>query len=341
MEKTDHIKKYNNSLKYNKYYDIKLEKFKKNAFEIIEYKDKIIRMLCAILEVQGVTTVNIKEFVSSTTDQIKDHLLENSEYELKSNKKKTSSRKRTLINIPEFKKSKRNKELNIFSTPIKKDEESYKEKHLSDSVLSSYKLSLNDKTSENKIMKNVVPMHINIMIYIYILMFLDIEQDRVQSETEEDSFVSSDNVNNDEYDQNVVESHKKPIENGKNPELKFEDDYKTSVRKEVSSSNILSKNKDIYTEECQLCLMPNTESLHGNFPPVFYKLSCDHIFHLMCVYETVIRRECRKTCCICHTELSEEDKSEIINKVKHEKKENDKKSKLLFKAMKLQEESKD
>ncbi|CAD2098313.1 conserved Plasmodium protein, unknown function [Plasmodium vinckei petteri] len=325
MEKTDHIKK-----KYNKYYDIKLEKFKKNAFEIIEYKDKIIRMLCAILEVQGVTTVNIKEFVSNTTDQIKDHLLENSEYELKSNKKKTSSRKRTLINIPEFKKSKRNKELNIFSTPIKKDEESYKEKHLSDSVLSSYKLSLNDKTSETKIMKNTNSRSLFVRE--------DIEQDRLQSETEQDSFISSDNMNNDEYDQNI---HKKSIENGKNPELKFEDDYKASIRKEVSSSNILSKNKEIYTEECQLCLMPNTESLHGNFPPVFYKLSCDHIFHLMCVYETVIRRECRKTCCICHTELSEEDKSEIINKVKHEKKENDKKSKLLFKAMKLQEESKE
>ncbi|CAD2098702.1 conserved Plasmodium protein, unknown function [Plasmodium vinckei] len=329
MEKTDNIKK-----KYNKYYDIKLEKFKKNAFEIIEYKDKIIRMLCAILEVQGVTTVNIKEFVSNTTDQIKDHLLENSEYELKSNKKKTSSRKRTLINIPEFKKSKRNKELNIFSTPIKKDEESYKEKHLSDSVLSSYKLSLNDKTSENKIMKNTNSRSLFVRE-------VDIEQDRLQSETEQDSFISSDNMNNDEYDQNIVESHKKSIENGKNPELKFEDDHKTSIRKEVSSSNILSKNKEIYTEECQLCLMPNTESLHGNFPPVFYKLSCDHIFHLMCVYETVIRRECRKTCCICHTELSEEDKSEIINKVKHEKKENDKKSKLLFKAMKLQEESKE
>ncbi|SCM11258.1 conserved Plasmodium protein, unknown function [Plasmodium chabaudi chabaudi] len=329
MEKNDHIRK-----KYNKYYDIKLEKFKKNAFEIIEYKDKIIRMLCAILEVQGVTTVNIKEFVSSTTDQIKDHLLENSEYEIKSNKKKTSSRKRTLINIPEFNKSKRNKELNIFSTPIKKDEESYKEKHLSDSVLSSYKLSLNDKTSENKIMKNTNSRSLFVRE-------VDIEQDRLQSETEQESFTSSDHMNNTEYDQNIVESHKKPVENGKNPELKFEDEYKTSVRKEVNSSKILSKNKDIYTEECQLCLMPNTESLHGNFPPVFYKLSCDHIFHLMCVYETVIRRECRKTCCICHTELSEEDKSEIINKVKHEKKENDKKSKLLFKAMKLQEESKD
>ncbi|SCM13178.1 conserved Plasmodium protein, unknown function [Plasmodium chabaudi adami] len=329
MEKNDHIRK-----KYNKYYDIKLEKFKKNAFEIIEYKDKIIRMLCAILEVQGVTTVNIKEFVSSTTDQIKDHLLENSEYEIKSNKKKTSSRKRTLINIPEFNKSKRNKELNIFSTPIKKDEESYKEKHLSDSVLSSYKLSLNDKTSENKIMKNTNSRSLFVRE-------VDIEQDRLQSETEQDSFTSSDHMNNTEYDQNIVESHKKPVENGKNPELKFEDEYKTSVRKEVNSSKILSKNKDIYIEECQLCLMPNTESLHGNFPPVFYKLSCDHIFHLMCVYETVIRRECRKTCCICHTELSEEDKSEIINKVKHEKKENDKKSKLLFKAMKLQEESKD
>ncbi|ETB62640.1 hypothetical protein YYC_00349 [Plasmodium yoelii 17X] len=328
MEKIDNIRK-----KYNKYYDIKLEKFKKNAFEIIEYKDKIIRMLCAILEVQGVTTVNIKEFVSSTTDQIKDHLLENSEYEPKSNKKKTSSRKRTLINIPEFKKSKRNKELNIFSTPIKKDEESYKEKHLSDSVLSSYKLSLNDKTSENKIVENINSRSLFVRE--------NIEQDRVQSETEEDSFSSSDHINNGEYDQNIVESHKKSVENTKNPELKFEDGHKTSVRNEVNNSKILSKNKDIYTEECQLCLMPNTESLHGNFPPVFYKLSCDHIFHLMCVYETVIRRECRKTCCICHTELSEGDKSEIINKVKHEKKENDKKSKLLFKAMKLQEESKD
>ncbi|CXJ03825.1 conserved Plasmodium protein, unknown function [Plasmodium berghei] len=329
MEKIDNIRK-----KYNKYYDIKLEKFKKNAFEIIEYKDKIIRMLCAILEVQGVTTVNIKEFVSSTTYQIKDHLLENSEYELKSNKKKTSSRKRTLINIPEFKKSKRNKELNIFSTPIKKDEQSYKDNNLSDSVLSSYKLSLNDKTSENKIVENINSRSLFVRE-------IDIEQDRVQSETEQDSFSSSDHINNGEYDQNYIESHKKSVENAKNPELKFEDGYKTSVRKEVNNSKILSKNKDIYTEECQLCLMPNTESLHGNFPPVFYKLSCDHIFHLMCVYETVIRRECRKTCCICHAELSEGDKSEIINKVKHEKKENDKKSKLLFKAMKLQEESKD
>lgn len=46
--------------------------------------------------------------------------------------------------------------------------------------------------------------------------------------------------------------HKKSVENAKNPELKFEDGYKTSVRKEVNNSKILSKNKDIYTEECQL-----------------------------------------------------------------------------------------
>ncbi|EAA17063.1 hypothetical protein [Plasmodium yoelii yoelii] len=81
---------------------------------------------------------------------------------------------------------------------------------------------------------------------------IDIEQDRVQSETEEDSFSSSDHINNGEYDQNIVESHKKSVENTKNPELKFEDGHKTSVRNEVNNSKILSKNKDIYTEECQL-----------------------------------------------------------------------------------------
>lgn len=35
------------------------------------------------------------------------------------------------------------------------------------------------------------------------------------------------------------------------------------------------------------CLMPNTESLHGNFPPVFYKLSCGIIF-FSCYFQVYI-----------------------------------------------------
>ncbi|KOB60633.1 hypothetical protein PFHG_02393 [Plasmodium falciparum HB3] len=46
MEHSENIKK-----RYVNHSDMKLEKFKKAAYEVIEYKEKIIRMLCAILEV--------------------------------------------------------------------------------------------------------------------------------------------------------------------------------------------------------------------------------------------------------------------------------------------------
>ncbi|SBT79976.1 conserved Plasmodium protein, unknown function [Plasmodium malariae] len=311
MEQGENFRKKNSN-----YSDLKLEKFKREAFEIIEYKDKIIRMLCAILEVQGTTTLNIKEFITSTTDQTKGHLFENSEYE--DNSEKSDTKILTfLINVPGFKALNKNSELNLFSTPNKIDEELNKERNFSDSVLSSYKLSLNEKHSENKIITRDISVKKNI------------QEDMVPSEVEQDT-----------SSKNSV-PRKKALENFRNRETNFECTYKSNSQKEHKSSKTSPKICASSTEECQLCLMPNTESLHGNFPPTFYKLSCDHVFHLMCVYETVIRRECRKTCCICHNELSEEDRNNIISKVKREKKENEKKSKILFKVMKLQADNND
>ncbi|KNG78446.1 hypothetical protein PFMG_04538 [Plasmodium falciparum IGH-CR14] len=76
MEHSENIKK-----RYVNHSDMKLEKFKKAAYEVIEYKEKIIRMLCAILEVQGITTVNIKEYISNQKDIKKKHLPEKGQYE--------------------------------------------------------------------------------------------------------------------------------------------------------------------------------------------------------------------------------------------------------------------
>ncbi|CAC9699066.1 conserved Plasmodium protein, unknown function [Plasmodium sp. DRC-Itaito] len=326
MEHSENIKK-----KYVNHSDMKLEKFKKAAYEIIEYKDKIIRMLCAILEVQGITTVNIKEYISSSNEPSLDYLLDNNQYESKGYKKKTSSRKRTLINVTDFRTLKRNKELNLFSNPDKINEELIKEKNFSDSVLSSYRMSLDDKKIQNKMIDN--------------LLFRDISGGKkrtfVEVEDNEVKNIKSVQKYMDGNDKNFIESRKKALENFQQNENNYDCTYKTIKKKNISGCNTTTKLKDLNnSEECQLCLMPNNDSLHGNFPPTFYKLTCDHIFHLMCLYETVIRRECRKTCCICHSELNENDKNEIINKVKREKKENEKKSKLLFKVMKLQAENK-
>ncbi|CDO66234.1 conserved Plasmodium protein, unknown function [Plasmodium reichenowi] len=328
MEHSENIKK-----RYVNHSDMKLEKFKKAAYEVIEYKDKIIRMLCAILEVQGITTVNIKEYISSNNEPSLDSFLDNNQYESKGYKKKTSSRKRTLINVPDFRTLKKNKELNLFSNPDKMNEELIKEKNFSDSVLSSYRMSLDDKKLQNKMIDNIL--------------FRDISGGKKRTFVEE--VEDNEDKNNksaqkyiDGNDKNFIESRKKALENFQQNENNYDCTYKTIKKKNISGCNTTSKLKDLNnSEECQLCLMPNSDSLHGNFPPTFYKLTCDHIFHLMCLYETVIRRECRKTCCICHNELSENDKNEIINKVKLEKKENEKKSKLLFKVMKLQAENKD
>ncbi|CRH01642.1 conserved Plasmodium protein, unknown function [Plasmodium relictum] len=325
MQSSEHFKKKGNNLS-----DLKLENFKKAAFEVIEYKDKIIKMLCAILEVQGTTTLNIKEFISNV---VKDQLFENNEYELKAYKKKTSSRKRTLINLPDFRTIKKNKELNLFSTPNKINEELNKEKNLSDSVLSSYKFCLKEKNYENKIIDNNLISNFTEGKY-----FLDPNVYSTQKKDENNGNILQ--KKNDGFVKNFIESHKKALENFRNPETNFECTYKSDSQLDIKFSKEKQKINESITEECQLCLMPNTESLHGNFPPILYKLSCDHVFHLMCLYETVIRRECRKSCCICHSELDEDDKTNIISKVKREKKENDKKSKLLFKVMKLQADKK-
>ncbi|CRG95156.1 conserved Plasmodium protein, unknown function [Plasmodium gallinaceum] len=328
MQNNEHFKKKDIDLS-----DVKLEKFKKAAFEVIEYKDKIIRMLCAILEVQGTTTLNIKEFISNATDVTNDNLFMNNEYELKANKKKTSSRKRTLINIPDFRTIKKNKELNLFSTPNKINEELNKENHFSDSILSSYKLSLKEKNYENKIIDNNLKCNFS-------------EKKNLQEQIVNSSQKKNENSwntlqkKNDGFVKNILESHRKALENFRNNEANFECTYKSDSQMDIKTSKNTPKIKETINEECQLCLMPNTESLHGNFPPIFYKLNCDHVFHLMCLYEIIIRRECRKTCCICHNELDEEDKDNIIRRVKREKKENDKKSKLLFKVMKLQSNNK-
>ncbi|SOV17887.1 conserved Plasmodium protein, unknown function [Plasmodium gaboni] len=322
MEHSENVKK-----KYVNHSDMKLEKFKKAAYEVIEYKDKIIRMLCAILEVQGITTVNIKEYISSTNEPSLDFFLDNNEYETKGYKKKTSSRKRTLINVPDFRALKKNKELNLFSNPDKINEELIKEKNFSDSVLSSYRMSLDDKKLQNKMIDNIL--------------LRDISGGKKEIEVNEEKNIKSVQKYNEGNDKNFIESRKKALENFQQNENNYDCTYKAIKKKKISGCNITTKLKDINnSDECQLCLMPNSDSLHGNFPPTFYKLTCDHVFHLMCLYETVIRRECRKTCCICHSELGENDKNEIINKVKREKKENEKKSKLLFKVMKLQAENK-
>ncbi|SBS87776.1 conserved Plasmodium protein, unknown function [Plasmodium malariae] len=273
MEQGENFRKKNSN-----YSDLKLEKFKREAFEIIEYKDKIIRMLCAILEVQGTTTLNIKEFITSNTESCV----------VKAYKKKTSSRKRTLINVPGFKALNKNSELNLFSTPNKIDEELNKERNFSDSVLSSYKLSLNEKHSENKIITRDISVKKNI------------EEDMLPSEVEQDtSSKNSVPVNHSGFDKNFVESRKKALENFRNRETNFECTYKSNSQKEHKSSKTSPNICASSTEECQL------------------------------------------TCCICHNELSEEDRNNIISKVKREKKENEKKSKILFKVMKLQADNND
>ncbi|SCP05323.1 conserved Plasmodium protein, unknown function [Plasmodium ovale] len=301
----------NHKRKYNKHAEVKLEQFKRAALEIIEYKDKIIRMLCAILEVPRTSqgTNNLRA-LNMSNDKMKS---------LQKERRKDN----ILINPPEFRALKKNHELNLFSPPGKLNDELNKEKNFSDSILSSYKLSQNEVSDQ--LAENIFPiMHLH---------FLHTHQEGSSNESVQ--------LNTAESDKNFGESRNKELENFENPESNFESTYKPSTPGGMKNDKTSPQEVNQIAGDCQLCLMPNTESLHGNFPPVLYKLSCDHIFHLMCVYETVIRRECRKTCCICHKELSEEDKSYIISRVKREKKENEKKSKLLFKVMKLQAENKD
>lgn len=61
-----------------------------------------------------------------------------------------------LINVPDFRTLKKNKELNLFSNPDKMNEELIKEKNFSDSVLSSYRMSLDHKKLQNKMIDNVL-----------------------------------------------------------------------------------------------------------------------------------------------------------------------------------------
>ncbi|SBT40130.1 conserved Plasmodium protein, unknown function [Plasmodium ovale wallikeri] len=432
----------NHKRKHNKHAEVKLEQFKRAALEIIEYKDKIIRMLCAILEVQGTTTVprtiqgtnNLKalnmsndKMESLQKEQRKDDIIQSNikiilfifPLESSSNCTPTSTSSCTsmltsnfvsmsillacthtsifkyvstvivnlepispipppkLITPPEFRALKRNHELNLFSPPGKLNDELNKEKMFSDSILSSYKHSQNEVSDQ--LAENVLPtMHHHFLRFpmrysasvqgtdlplihklylpfcflfsyfttrgILLVKIIAREISKRKAfvdEQQEGSSNESVQLNTAGSEKKFGESRNKELENFENPESNFESTYKPSTPGGMKNDKTSPQEVNQIAGDCQLCLMPNTESLHGNFPPVLYKLSCDHIFHLMCVYETVIRRECRKTCCICHKELSEEDKSYIISKVKREKKENEKKSKLLFKVMKLQAENKD
>ncbi|KAK2197427.1 hypothetical protein BdWA1_000427 [Babesia duncani] len=79
------------------------------------------------------------------------------------------------------------------------------------------------------------------------------------------------------------------------------------------------------------CLFPLEESLHGSFAPKTFKLSCGHTFHLLCLFETIQRRECRKViftslqvkqaCGECWTVIEDNDQTVISQGAKKEKKE--------------------
>ncbi|AFZ80067.1 hypothetical protein BEWA_029170 [Theileria equi strain WA] len=69
------------------------------------------------------------------------------------------------------------------------------------------------------------------------------------------------------------------------------------------------------------CLFPLVDSLHGSFSPRVFKLKCDHTFHLLCLFETIQRRECRKVCGECWKEIEEEEQRIIFKEAKKEKKE--------------------
>ncbi|ANQ10368.1 Uncharacterized protein PCOAH_00041390 [Plasmodium coatneyi] len=293
--------------------EAKLEEFKKEAYSMIEHKDKIIKMLCAILEVQGITTLNLKKFISGREIDFS----KKAEVRMsKCNKRRTSSRKRRLIKIPHTRSAKKKKELNLFSSPNNVNEDEEYEDKCSDSSISSDRESLNETHSDNPTVENMTMRDLSGIK-------TDIHEDIIPSDSEKES--------SGKNSTGAQESFRKNDTN-------LESTCKSNFQKDVqgSRSKMAAKMNDTIGGECPLCLMPKTESLHGNLPPTIYKLSCEHVFHLMCIYETVVRRECRKTCCICHSEIGEDDKNEIINKAKREKKENEKKNKLMLKVMKLQ-----
>lgn len=293
---------------------MKLEKFKKTAFEIIENKDKIIKLLYTILEVQGLTTLNVKELISRNTNISKDQLWEHTYYGTKTNKKKASSRKRAILDMQNNRSKKKKKELNIFSTPSK----------INDHVNSDRELLNFSKLKSQNEQK------------------LQQQQQELQQELQQqlkdamNGHMISAREHNSSLKKSLIESRKRATENIKMKNANGDKNYKSDSHVALCSSKKKTKLSESIDDDCQLCLMPNSESLHGSFPPLLFKLSCGHVFHLMCLYEIIIRRECRKTCCACHSELKDEDRNTILNKVKLEKKENDKKNKMLLKVMQMQ-----
>ncbi|ETW34651.1 hypothetical protein PFTANZ_04661 [Plasmodium falciparum Tanzania (2000708)] len=159
-------------------------------------------------------------------------------------KKKTSSRKRTLINVPDFRTLKKNKELNLFSNPDKMNEELIKEKNFSDSVLSSYRMSLDHKKLQNKMIDN--------------MLFRDISGGKKRTFVEE--VEDNEEKNNksaqkciDGNDKNFIESRKKALENFQQNENNYDCTYKTIKKKNISGCNTTTKLKDVNSsEECQL-----------------------------------------------------------------------------------------
>ncbi|ETW54106.1 hypothetical protein PFUGPA_03977 [Plasmodium falciparum Palo Alto/Uganda] len=146
------------------------------------------------------------------------------------------------------------------------NEELIKEKNFSDSVLSSYRMSLDHKKLQNKMIDN--------------MLFRDISGGKKRTFVEE--VEDNEEKNNksaqkciDGNDKNFIESRKKALENFQQNENNYDCTYKTIKKKNISGCNTTTKLKDVNSsEECQLCLMPNSDSLHGNFPPTFYKLTC-------------------------------------------------------------------
>lgn len=318
--------------------DMKLEKFKKTAFEIIECKDKIIKLLYTILEVQGITTLNLKEFISSNTSSIlKDQLLEQNNHGFKTNKKKMSSRKRAILDMQNHRPTKKNKELNIFSTPSK----------INDNVLSNDFSKLSNYNGHNQQQQQPKQPKQQKQQKQHQEEHQELQQQHQQLQRQladaMNGHMISARKHNSSLKKNFIESCKKANEtlkmkNNENEQRNenVDKNCKSDSHVTLYSSEKAKKISNPTDADCQVCLMPHSESLHGSFPPLLFKLSCGHVFHLMCLYETIIRRECRKSCCICHNELNHEDKNAILNKVKLEKKANDKKNKRLLKVMQMQ-----
>ncbi|XP_954293.1 uncharacterized protein TA20670 [Theileria annulata] len=117
-------------------------------------------------------------------------------------------------------------------------------------------------------------------------------------------------------------------------QLNFQSDdgklFITQNNSVLLDDSIFSNNQTQKHNSCMLCLFPLNDSLHGSKYPKTFNLYCGncvyvfgdlgHKFHLLCLYETVQRRECRKVCGECWTDIDSDDQETILSCGKIEKK---------------------